>query len=144
MNTTSDSRIDALAETCVDDMGDIFWDFDPSRDTAGQYTDPRRVALEAVKKAMGQLAQQVDASSVYPASLREEYKTLVAELPEHPTNRDILVALMSNSAWTERGGQEVVQLVRALRLVDSSQRPSIGRGHGHRRRRLRTLTDTVF
>lgn len=42
----------AIAESCVDSMGDIFWDFDPDRDSAGEYTDPRQVAVEAVERCL--------------------------------------------------------------------------------------------
>lgn len=112
MATTTNRRIESLAESCVDDMGDIFWDFDPVRDAAGQYTDPRYVALESVKKSLRELAEQMDTSIVYPAGLRDEYETVLADLPESPTDRAVIGALVSESAWTERGAREVVQLAR--------------------------------
>lgn len=46
----------ALATSCVQNMGDIFWDFDPVRDRAGEYTDPRLVATEAVEQCLRSLA----------------------------------------------------------------------------------------
>ncbi len=112
MPTTTNPRIATLAESCVNDMGDIFWDFDAARDAAGQYMDPRYVALEAVKKTLTELAEQMDTSVVYPASLRDEYRTVLADLPESPTDAAVIGILVSESAWTERGAREVVQLAR--------------------------------
>lgn len=112
MPITADLRLEALAESCVSDMGDIFWDFDPERDATGQYSDPQHVALESVKKTLREFAEQVDTSIVYSASLRDEYKAIIAALPESPTDRAVIGALVRQSVWTEGGAGEVVQLAR--------------------------------
>lgn len=112
MATTTDFAVEALAESCVNDMGDIFWDYGQFRDAPGEYADPHRIALESVKKVLREFAEKVDTSVVYPASLRDEYKTVVAALPESPTDRAVIGALVSQSEWTERGAREVVQLAR--------------------------------
>lgn len=112
MATSIDPHIEALAKDCVKGMGDIFWDLDAERDAAGQYADPRQVALEAVKTSMSELAQLVDTSAVYPASLWNEYERLLEALPEGCNDQAIVDALVSNSAWTEQGGTEILQLAR--------------------------------
>ncbi len=112
MPTSTDPHVEALAKRCVNDMGDIFWDFNAERDAAGQYADPRQVALESVTEALSELARRVDTSVVYPASLRNEYERLVVALPEAADDQAIVDALVSNSAWTEQGGTAVLQLAR--------------------------------
>ena len=55
MPRVSETRYRALARACVQDMGDIFWDYQPDRDRAGGYTDPRRIAVQAVEKCLRSL-----------------------------------------------------------------------------------------
>ena len=112
MTPPINARIDQLAESCVANMGDIFWDFDSVVDAAGQYTDPYQVALAAVKETLQEFAEQVDTSSVYPASLCNEYMALIADVGDESSNDEITVALIRDAAWTERGAREMIHLAR--------------------------------
>jgi len=44
--------------------------------------------------------------------LISEYETLVAAVGEYPSDEQIIAALVRDSAWTERGASEVLQLAR--------------------------------
>lgn len=110
--TSVKPQIDRLAHSCIDDMGDIFWDFDPARDTPMQLTDPRVVAIESIKKALTDFAEQLNRSTIYPSSLREEYKQLVSELPANPTDEALTGTLVKNADWTGHGAQTILHLAR--------------------------------
>lgn len=110
MPTQTDVRITALAEACVDEMGDIFWDYDVGRDAPSGYTEPTEVATEAVKRVLAQYAQMVDPGGVYPSSLREEYATLVEGLGPDPEPNAVISALVAEADWTEQGATTVAWL----------------------------------
>jgi hypothetical protein len=112
MPTINDLRIEELAESCVNDLGDIFWDSALARHTIGQHSDLQQAAIESVKRALNGLVEQMDSGIIYPASLRAEYKAVIAHLPGSPSDRDVSNALIRESAWTERGSREVVRLAR--------------------------------
>jgi hypothetical protein len=63
MTATSDSDIRTLAQACVDDMGDIFWDYDPDRHTIGDYSDPYKVAVTAVERTLRHFAERSGTSA---------------------------------------------------------------------------------
>lgn len=42
--------------------------------------------------------------------LQAEYETLLSELPDSPTEDQIIGTLVANADWTERGAREVLQL----------------------------------
>lgn len=110
MSTSTDPRLRLIAQDCVDDMGDIFWDYDPGRDKVGDYTDPQAVAVGAVEGALERFAEWFDMSDVYPRTLRDEYETLIGEVGEDATDERIVGALVGDADWTERGAREVLQL----------------------------------
>lgn len=112
MSRTADAQIEVMAESCVDAMGDIFWDYDADRDQEGDYTDPYAVALTAVKEAMSGLVALVDTNPAYPASLREEYQSLVNALPESAADTALIAALTAQAEWTQEGAAELVRLAR--------------------------------
>jgi hypothetical protein len=138
------TRLDlaALADECVADMGDIFWDYDERRDADGDHTDPRTVAVAAVRAALARVeqAQSVATSDreVRLAVLRREYAQLLAALPEQATDRMIVEALVVKADWTRAGGRTVLALAQrygtfvlrnALALADAMEIEDGSAGH---------------
>jgi hypothetical protein len=104
----------ALAAECVDEMGDIFWDYEERRDASGDHSDPRAVALAAVRAALEKVkrtrAAAASRSDAGIAGLRREYAQLLEALPPKPTDRMIVDALVVNADWTREGGRTVLSL----------------------------------
>ena len=112
MTTASDSDIRTLAQACVDDMGDIFWDYDPDRHTIGDYSDPFKVAVMSVQRTLQHFAERSGVSALYPASLRDEYTGIIADLPDSPDDASLIAALVAKADWTEQGAHVIVLLAR--------------------------------
>jgi len=112
MNTSPSTDLRQSAIDCVSDMGDIFWDYDAMRDAPGQYRDPREVATDAVERAFGEVVFDALGANHAAISLRSEYETLIAELPETRTDQHIVGTLVANADWTDNGAREVLQLAR--------------------------------
>lgn len=112
MQTLPDAYIQRLAESCVDDMGDVFWDHDEIRDEIGEYTKPRQVATESVASALRTLAASMESNLTYTTSLRLEYREIVARTGKSATDADIVLSLVAQSAWTEEGARAVLMLAK--------------------------------
>ena len=110
MSTSTDPRLRLIAQECVENMGDIFWDYEPKRDKLGDYTDPYNVAIAEVEKSLQQFSERFDTSRTYPGSLREEYATIVSALGLEPSEDALIRALVDQADWTEEGAQAVVNL----------------------------------
>lgn len=110
MTTTTDPRFRLIAQECVENMGDIFWDYDPKRDELGDYTDPHNVATAEVEKTLQQLSERFETSSTYPGTLRDEYATIVSGLELEPSEDALIRALVKQADWTEEGAQAVINL----------------------------------
>jgi hypothetical protein len=98
-----------VAVDCVTAMGDIFWDYDALHDTSGQYRDPSAVAVEEIEKTV----RRVIHDALYSASahnFRLEYEALLSELPENPTDKQIITSLVANADWTPEGARAVLML----------------------------------
>ncbi len=111
MSSHTDLVISRLAESCVDRMGDVFWDYTAARDAAMGFAEPEAVAKREVASALHELADLVGANDVYPNVLREEYRTLVDELGDQPDVDRVVAALMEID-WSQRGARAVHELAR--------------------------------
>jgi hypothetical protein len=110
MNTSPSTDLRQTAFDCVDEMGDIFWDYDAQRDTPCQYRDPFEVAAESVEKTLREVVLDVQGVNRADAILRVEYETLISELPKTATDDQIIGTLVTNADWTRNGASEVLQL----------------------------------
>ncbi len=110
MSATIDPRLQQIAEECVANMGDIFWDYVPDRDKALDYTDPHTIAVEAVACAMQDFAKRFDTTNLFPGVLHDEYVNLVSTLPEEFTNDELIQVLIAHADWTKEGACEIVKL----------------------------------
>ena len=111
MSATSPASIEPFATSCIDNMGDIFWQFDPSRDEARQSTNPRDVAIRTVQSTLLAWSNLPD---THVSTLHTEYRTLVAQLnpaaPPSEQHEELIAALVSDAAWTHEGATEVLHL----------------------------------
>lgn len=112
MPVQDETDVREMAEACVDDMGDIFWEYEPERDRARDFTDPRQTALASVAAALGSMQNKTDRNSLCPRVLRSEYETLVAEAGRNPSDARLVAALVKDADWTRQGADEVVRLAR--------------------------------
>lgn len=130
MANIDDHQIESLAKSCVANMGDIFWDFNPVRDAEGDYTDPEKLAHESVKETLRKLARQIDEANNHISSLRAEYQAILAEVGEKASDNAIIAALIVDGEWTRKGAGAVFALARkygsfvlrnALALADAME-----------------------
>lgn len=112
VNTSPSTDLRQIALDCVSAMGDIFWDFKPERDVPLEFRDPCDIAADAVERALGEVVFDVLGANHAAISLRSEYETLIAELPEARTDQHIVGTLVANADWTPKGAREVLQLAR--------------------------------
>ncbi|MDX2198903.1 MAG: hypothetical protein SF069_08025 [Phycisphaerae bacterium] len=91
-------------------MGDIFWDFDDRRDAPLDFVTPSKIATNSVASCLRTLAASLESNSVYPISLRLEYRELLARMGRKTEDADIVASLISEAAWTEEGARKVLQL----------------------------------
>ena len=112
MNASLSTDLHQTAIDCVSEMGDIFWDYDPGRDTPRAYRDPTEVAVDAVEKTLREAIPDASSANRAALSLRAEYETLAAELPESPTDEQLVGTLVANADWTPRGAREILKLAR--------------------------------
>jgi hypothetical protein len=93
-------------------MGDVFWDYSADRDGPAQFRPPEEIAVEAVEAALREVV--LDALSMVrsDASLRSEYETMTAELPDTPRDEEIIAALVAKGAWTMNGANAILMLAR--------------------------------
>ena len=112
MNTSPSTDLRQTALGCVSDMGDIFWDFKPERDVPLEFRDPCDIAADAVERTLREVVFDALGANRAAFTLRSEYETLIAELPETPTDEHIVGALVANADWSANGAREVFQLAR--------------------------------
>jgi hypothetical protein len=112
MPETCDTNIHEVAERCVDDMGDVFWDCDTARDAALGFREPREIAIASVQRALTDVQDAVDRASLCPIVLRSEYATLVAEAGPKATDAALLRSMVKDADWTPEGAEEVLRLAR--------------------------------
>ena len=110
MSTATDPRLRLIAQECVENMGDIFWDYDSKRDKLGDYTDPYNVAIVEVEKSLQQFSDRFDTNMIYPRTIREDYATIVAALELEPGEDALIRALVEQADWTKEGAQAVFNL----------------------------------
>lgn len=113
MNTLPDSHIAHLAESCVNKMGDIFWDYEEHRDAPLGHSGPYQVALDAVASTLHEFAVTMESNPVYTGALRLEYRQIVAAaIGAGAEDERIIASLVQNGAWTDRGARIVLQLAK--------------------------------
>lgn len=110
MHTLPDADIQCLAESCVNRMGDIFWDYQEARDAPLGYSEPWQIATEAVASTLQAFATMLESNPIYTSSLRLEYREIVRRAGEHAADTNILALLLSEAAWTEEGARTVLEL----------------------------------
>lgn len=113
MQTFPDAHIQGLAESCVNRMGDIFWDFQASRDAPVGFAEPWQAAVGSVASTLQVFASTLETNPVYTVSLRLEYRELVARMGDNTNDAGIVAALVSEAAWTEEAARIVLQLAQA-------------------------------
>ena len=112
MNTSPAIDFRQAARECVDHMGDIFWDYDERRDVSLGLRNPREIAMETVERTLRELASGANIADQGKSILQVEYETMLFELPDAPTDEQIIEWLVAESGWTARGAREVLQLAR--------------------------------
>lgn len=112
MPTQFDASIVRLAEACVDNMGDIFWDYNPIQDARHEYAEPRTRALTAVASTLQEFADSVDSQTIYSKAIRLEYQEIIDRVGERAVDADIVSSLVADAAWTREGAQTVLKLAR--------------------------------
>lgn len=93
-------------------MGDIFWDYDKSRDASLGFIDPAQVAVEAVTNMLREVASGIEPGTTCTNAIRLEYRELIGRLGSGADDRQVISALVSESAWTESGALVVLQLAK--------------------------------
>jgi len=104
-----------LAVRCVAEMGDIFWDFDGTRDAPGDFSDPRDVAEKVVGKAMRECLSIAGLTTLTDEPTASDHATLIAQLPNKPSNAQIIRAL-KNVNWTQKAAIEIIRLARTCQI----------------------------
>ncbi len=112
MHTSLDAHIQQLAESCVNSMGDIFWDFHEGCDAALDFVAPTQVAISCVASTLQTFAATCEPHLVYTSQLRLEYREMVGRLAENANENNNVVSLASEAAWTEEGARTVLRLAR--------------------------------
>ncbi|MCC6360612.1 MAG: hypothetical protein IT450_17880 [Phycisphaerales bacterium] len=112
MRTLPDAHIERVADSCVDSMGDIFWDYHEARDAPLDYTEPRQVAMEAVVSTLKTFATTLESNPIYTTSLRLEYREIVARIGVNAADTEIVSSLIADAAWTEEGARAILTLAR--------------------------------
>ncbi len=112
MPTLLDAHIEKLANSCVHNMGDIFWDYNELRDAPLGYTEPGRLATEAVAATFHELALTLESNPIYTSSLRLEYREIIRRIGGTSDDRQIISMLIEEAAWTDRDARVVLQLAK--------------------------------
>lgn len=112
MHTLSDARIQRLAESCVNSMGDIFWDYDEPRDVPLGHRRPWEVATEAVAATLQSFAKTCESNPIYTTALRQEYQEIVRSVGENADHSAIVASLVTDAEWTKQGARTVLELSR--------------------------------
>ncbi|MCL4198890.1 MAG: hypothetical protein KJZ69_15490 [Phycisphaerales bacterium] len=112
MPTLLDAHIEELANSCVHNMGDIFWDYNELRDAPLGYTEPGRLAAEAVAATLHEFALSLESNPIYTSSLRLEYREIIRRIEGTSDDQQIISMLIEEAAWTDRGAHVVLQLAK--------------------------------
>ena len=112
MIKTPDAIIDGMAQSCVDSMGDIFWDFAEHRDGHLGFSQPRQNAVNSVAATLYAFAASMESNQLCTTALRLEYREIISDVGENRDDQRIISALVDDADWTERGAREVLQLAR--------------------------------
>jgi len=110
MATSSSIDLHEMADDCVDNMGDIFWDYDARRDTLGDYRDPREVAVGTVERTLRRMVANLSSSEPNLSRLHAEYTAIIADLPTPLDRARLLRELVKQADWTEHSAREVLTL----------------------------------
>lgn len=94
-------------------MGDIFWGYQEDRDAKLGFVEPSEVAHSAVATTLQKLADSLESSSTYPASLQLEYREVVERAGGDPDEAAIIRALVEHASWTDEGAATVAKLASA-------------------------------
>lgn len=112
MRMLPDVHISRLADYCVANMGDIFWDYDEQRDASRGFREPSKVATDSVIETLREFATSLESSNVYSNAIRMEYRELVVRLGDDASDKEIREALISDAAWTSVGAGTVLGLAK--------------------------------
>jgi len=112
MPIAHEADIDSLAESCVADMGDIFWDYEITRVAAKEHLEPTQVAIESVKKTLLQFEASVRTNNLYTPKLRHEYDAIVSSVSPDDNSDRLVNVLMEDADWTDRGAREILHLAK--------------------------------
>lgn len=112
MPTLLDAHIEKLADSCVHNMGDIFWDYQEVRDAPLGYAEPGRLAAEAVAATLREFALTMESNPIYTCSLRLEYREIISRIEGASDDRRVISMLIEEAAWTDRGARVVLQLAK--------------------------------
>jgi hypothetical protein len=108
----SDALIDHYAESCVNEMGDIFWDYEPERDDSGQFADPYQVAARAVRQTLRAFAEENHFDSSSAKSTTEAGESIIVVMGMNATDEEGTTTLAKIRESSEDRAAVVLQLAR--------------------------------
>ena len=112
MNTLSAEDLHQAAITCVESMGDVFWDFNSERDTPLEFRDPYSIAVESVEKKLREIAADMVYGMGDVVALRSEYAAILSDVGSPAVDAEIVSRMVEKAGWTEQGSRVVVMLAR--------------------------------
>lgn len=112
MQTLPEAHIHEIAKSCVHNMGDIFWDYNERRDVPLGFSEPRRIATEAVAATLHEFALTMESNPIYTSELRLEFREIVNRVGSSEHDQPIISALIEQAEWTDDGARVVLQLAK--------------------------------
>lgn len=112
MNTLSADDLHQAAIACVESTGDVFWDFEPKRDTPLKFRDPYIIAVESVEQKLREVGADIVYGMGDVVALRSEYAAILSDVATSAGGSEIVFRMIEKADWTEQGARLVVMLAR--------------------------------
>lgn len=113
MSSLSVARLKELAQDCVENMGDVFWDYNVNRDSPLGYSEPSQVAMESVEATLRELVEYVGSDAVSANSLGTEYRSIVDRVGKDSGDTLLLAEIVAKGDLSHGDAGAVSQLARS-------------------------------
>lgn len=113
MNSLSVARLKELAQDCVENMGDVFWDYNVNRDSPLGYSEPSQVAMESVEATLRELVEYMGSDAVSANSLVIEHRSIVDRVGKDSGDMLILAEIVDKGDLSLGDASAASQLARS-------------------------------
>jgi hypothetical protein len=110
MSNAKDTMIAGLAESCVGSMGDIFWDYEESRDGKLDFAAPQTVAINAIAATLHAFEHAIKVNARGSNRIRPAGREVAIDAGTDPSQTALFTSLLRDGEWSEDDAREFVRL----------------------------------